>query len=434
MPISTGLDRRTDTRIAAIIAGAWAVVTLIIYWNNWAPDLGAVYFAGYFYDLGQYAEVYASPKLFFGEDTPQSWEDAVVALGHSGDIVFPFVYPPIWAAIAAPFAGAMAPTTFFQMVYVVHVAMMVASIFLAYRIVRPGIGLSIWVAVSAGLLFASIISVSALFHNQPQISVTFFIILAMERYRSGAMVQAGLALAMAATIKISPALLILLFVADRQWRAVAAFTLLGGIILGLSFLVAGPELHWVFLDKIRLISGQIALMKVNFALEAYIYEIWALVTGHQLDTDPLIGQFSVPEPGWVAVVARSALVAGLAIAFLATRQLADDLRLPVRLTLVLLVTTLAAPLGWTHHYLGVLFLTPLFYRLYSRSTASMLMIGFALITNVGVFGLLSDHSTRVHLQMLLGVTSMLGMILLILAAPVLRNSIVGLSGKGAQTA
>ena len=433
MPISTGLDRRMDIRVAASIAVAWAVVTLAIYWNNWAPDLGAVYFAGYFYDLGQYSEVYASPELFFGEDTPQSWENAVAALGHSGDIVFPFVYPPIWAVIASPFAGMMTPAAFFKLVYLVHVAMITVSIFLAYRIVRPGIGLGIWVAVSAGLLFASIISVSALFHNQPQITVTFFIILAMERYRSGAMVQAGLALAMAATIKISPALLILLFVADRQWRAVAAFSFLGAVILGLSFVLAGPELHWIFLEKIRLISSQIALMKVNYALEAYVYEIWSLLAGLRLDPDPLIGQFSVPEPAWVAVIVRGALVGGLITAFLVTRQLGDDLRLPVRLTLLLLVTTLTAPLGWTHHYLGALLLAPVFYRLYSRTTASMLMIGFALITNVGVFGLLSDLSTRVHVQMLVGVTSMLGMILLILASPVLRESTERLARKSAQT-
>ena len=77
-------DRR-NLALGSVVLGLWAVWTITRYLGHWTPDLSALYMAARFYGLGEFAEVYASPARFFGQDFPQSWIDAVAALGHPGE-------------------------------------------------------------------------------------------------------------------------------------------------------------------------------------------------------------------------------------------------------------------------------------------------------------------------------------------------------------
>lgn len=422
MSIRTKLDHGTSSVLALVIAAFWAAIILTHFWNFWAADLSALWFAGYFYHLGEMGQVYASPERFFGEDMPPSWVMTLASLGHAGEHIFPFVYPPIWAALLAPVAGALDPLTFFNIVYVWHVIVIIWAVFLAFRIAEVELPVFIWAAISFGLLWGSFIAMSAIIHNQPQITVTFLVILAVERLKAGRSVTAGAVLGLAAAIKLTPLFLVILFLWYRDWRAIFAFGIVSGSIGALSFLIAGPELHWVFLEKLKIISSQIAVMKVNFTVETFLFEMHAFLTGTPIGNEVPIDQFPVDEPLWITVATKLLMAAFLGWTLFACRNLdrADTFRiLPVSL---MLIATLFGPLGWTHHYLLQLLLLPTVFALYSRNTATMILLAFLCLTNTRLFAVFDANSITIHLHMIAGVLTMVGLLAVFTLAPAARKS------------
>lgn len=417
MASSFGLSDRADRRLAFLIAIGWLALTLPFFWNSWPPDLSAMFIAGHFYATGIPEGVYAAPPGFFGTERPQLWIDFATSIGQEEATLYPYVYPPIWAAITAPLTQWLAPFAYFNLFLTVQLLMTAAAVFLVHRMVRPGLSQTIWAAICFALLWFSLISTSAFVHNQFQITVTFFIILAFERYAAGRSVAAGLALAVAATIKITPALLVLIFLLDRDWRAIAAFTVLGAIVTGASVMLAGVQLHLDFVDRLQQITQVVAVMKVNHNLEAYLFQLDALITGNRIDPRPMIRDQVAPEPLWITIVVRLTLLAGIVLVIWRTRALAPVQRIPARLIGLLLVSTLCAPLGWTHHYLPILLLLPMLFVFYPVHQAAAVIFAFGVVSNVQVFIILSRLSTVVHWHVIAGVTTMLAVFLLVVVAP-----------------
>ena len=410
------LEDRADLQISLVLMASWAAITITANWGNWPPDLSALFLAGHFWSSGQYDLVYAAPDGFFGPGV-QSWADELARLGHGGETFFPFVYPPIWAALAAPLAQTLGPTGFFNTFYVIHILMIAASVLLAYRVVRPPVPLVLWCVLSCALLYLSLIAVSAIYHNQLQIMVTFLIILSLERYSSGASITAGIALGLAAAIKISPAALGLIFLLDRDIRAAVATAVTGGLLLALSLLIAGPELHQEFLARVREISSQIAVMHVNWNIEAYLLQLHALVTGTPLHGPQAIDNFATPEPLWVTIATKVILVAGVALVVARTRGLPRQDALRIRPLGLMMVLTLCGPLGWSHHYLTILILLPGVLTFLQPIRAVAILVIIAGLTSLGVFSLVKPLGVQVHAQALFCTTVLLAIFALFFARP-----------------
>jgi len=410
------LEDRADLQISIVLLASWAAIAISSNWGHWPPDLSALFLAGHFWAAGQYDLVYAAPEGFFGPGV-QSWADEIARLGHEGETFFPFVYPPLWAALAAPLAERLGPSGFFNSFFVAHILMIAVSIMLTYRLIRPPVPMVLWCVISCALLFTSLIASSALFHNQLQITVTFLIILALERYKSGASITAGIALGLAAAIKITPVALGLIFLLDRDHRAVAATALTGLTLLALSLAIAGPDLHAQFLTSVRDISGQIALMHVNWNIEAYLFQIKTLITGPPLHSLPLIPNMALAEPLWTRIATIAICIAGLAFVLTRTQHLSPEDRLRLRPFGLLLVLTLCAPLGWSHHYLPILLLLPSILTIRPPIRAIALIMIFACLTSLPVFSLIKPLSTHIHMQAMLPITVLLATFALFFARP-----------------
>ncbi len=412
-------NARADVLVAVLIAVLWFCLTLPSFWNTWPPDLSAMYFAGHFYNTGNLDGVYAAPTGFFGPDFPATWSDYMTALGASEEVVFPFVYPPIWAALVAPFTAWVPPYAFFNTILVFHLALIAASTFLTYRIARPALPLAVWVGVSCVLLLFSQISTSAIFHNQAQIFVAFLTILSVERLLAGRSFQAGAVLALAASLKLSPIFLCLIFILEKDWRALAATLIVGGALGLMSLGVAGFDLHTVFVARLAEISSQIAVMKVNYNLEALLAELSTLVGLIEAKTDVngAILDYAIGEPLWVTILVWASLVAGAYAVIVRTQNLRQGKRVLLRLNGLLIVLTLCAPLGWTHHYLATLLLLPSLLVLQSALAAFLGMGVFAVSTSVWAFITLTDIAVPVHINVLVGVSAIILLLALFMLAP-----------------
>jgi hypothetical protein len=375
-------------------------VLVLAHWRHWPGDLAAVYFAAGFWAEGRFSEIYAAPALFFGTDYAPSWTAAVTASGHADEIVYPYVYPPIWAALFAPVAAALTPDRFFQLAYAVQIPLIAASILLAWRIMGRPFGFTRWVLVSLVLFMLSMPMTQSLTLNQPQILVGFLTLLAMDRLGAGRAVLAGAILGLAAAIKLSPILLLVLFLPDRDWRRLAAALGTAALIAALSLIVAGWPLHRAFLDRLATISGEVVVTEINYALKTMFYML----------TDPggdgLVAATKrvlvAPLPAWINPLLVALFVVGSTLLLARLRGLAPAERLRRGLAPMLILATLTAPLSWAHHYLTALLLVPGLVALWPRAVAWPAILAIALAQNALVLRWLNPADVTDGLPMYVG--------------------------------
>ena len=402
---------KLGNRIApALIVGASLVFTFWSVWDNWAPDLSALYMAAKFFSLGEYDQIYAAPPQFFGPHIPLRWQELVEQLGHGRDQALPYAYPPLWAALFAPLARALDPTQFFNLFYTVQVPMMGGMVWLGWRLMQPSrLTPVVWALLSVVLMQTSFIPLFALYHDQPQITVTFLTLLAMERLLAGQSRWAGIALAVAATIKITPAMFVLVFVLRRDWRAFWAFVAAGGALTLASFVLAGPDLHQVYLQRIAQIGATIPAMNVNWSLEPVLYQLSLLAQGESFTRNAWSANIWA-EPAWITITMRLILIALLGAAVVLARRLAPREQVRLLTPSLLIIVAVTGPLGWTHYYLGVIFLLPGLIGVFRGPAGPVLFLVFALLFNKSVSLALHQIESPFYIPMLVGVATVLALL------------------------
>lgn len=343
---SAGLDKA----MAALLLGVWVWLALMIQHDIWAPDLSAVYIAGWLWAEGAVDLIYAAPGGFMG-GAVADWVPDLPGVGDR--TTFPYLYPPLWAALVAPLASRMPPGDFFNAVALVQVPLLAASVVLAGRLAKPpSMRWSVWSLWGVALLSLTTPAIHLFWQNQPSILVGFLTLLAMERLVAGRGAQAGTVLALAAAIKLTPAAFVLVFLTERNTRALAAFALAGLALALLSVAVAGWPLHGAFLTSLSAVSEVVALSGSNVSLKAAFLDVSAWLRG--------------VEPGAIWVSAPPALSAGVTAAaaglvLLLGRWLAPLPAAPRRALAVLalgVILPLFGPLGWQYYYLPPLLMLP----------------------------------------------------------------------------
>lgn len=375
---SRAADARAELGLSILLLAAWSALTIWLQWGHWAEDLSAIYIAAHLWQTGQADLIYAAPPGFFGGAAPE-WQPVLDGLGIGDRITFPYVYPPLWAALLAPLTEAAGPQAFADAVTLVQVPLLAASVLLAGRLVRPAaFPFWLWSLVGLLILTASLQSYIALWHNQPTITVTFLVLLAFVCLAEGRPVAAGAALALAAAIKLTPAAFALIFLVDRQYRAIAAFALVGGALGLLSLALAGPDLHLVFLDSLGAIRESVLLNAVNVSLlPALMSAGSALGFLPPFDAEAHLVVLRPVPPGLGLALSLAALaLAGILAAGL--RRQPGPLRRVIGLFALSIVLALFGPLGWLHYYLLPLLLLPGLFGLCSQRTAMLLCLAVAL--------------------------------------------------------
>lgn len=348
-----------DIFIATIIAGLWTLQIIQQFWNHSPPDMTALYFAGYFFDIGRFDLVYAAQENLFMSGTIESWQLAFDEIGYSGDSVYPFVYPPIWAAFLSLFPAHLDPIIFFRLTYILQTPLIPVSIFLAWRIMGKVIPLAVLMLMMLVLLRLSVFGLSTFSNNQPAILITFLLLLWLDQLNNGNRKVALVALALASAIKIYPAALALIYVLNKQHRQLGWYIAIMAIFLALSFAVAGSEMHWVFLEQVRKISAVVVVTSPVYGLEAFLAQIQF---SNNLDTIygliPYPPQYQVVEPLWIKITMPAIFLTALAYLVKKYRTAGTAWRTIAFPAALFVLVPLCGPLGWVYHYLPALFLAP----------------------------------------------------------------------------
>jgi len=352
--------RSKETLLSVAICILFVLAAYLVYHNDWFQDMSAVWIAAGFIADGQPDYMYLAPDRFFIGEMPGIWAERGLASGATDTSkLVPYVYPPLWAALLAPFTTVMSAQTFFSATQITQIVVLAIAPFLAWRIAGGTNAKLTYTAIAYALLYLSLPSALALFQNQPQILVTVLIVLAFERYSAGRSGQAGAILATAAAIKLTPAAFLLIFLYDRDPRAAAAFVLTFAAFALLSILLVGWDAHTVFLERVRQFDGHIIATAHNHSLSV----IWAQISDWPAVSDALqleTPMMTLENPAFLGAAMKLVFLGSVLVFFRQTRQLGHNARLAVRVLGVGIMLALTAPVGWAHYYLlPVLFLPAL---------------------------------------------------------------------------
>jgi len=297
-----------------LLAAAFVVFSQSLFAAAPSADLRALWLAGQMLAEGRPDLVYPAEIGVFTMRPPPEWLPWLAARGHSGE-VFPYIYPPLWAWLAArsglPFEALESAAR------LINPALLVAMLLLARRLAAPAMHPAGYLAPGLAVFALTTVGSVALYQNQPQILVAFLTVLAVERAEHGAPRLAGAALALAAAIKLYPAFFALVFLILGWRRALGAFVITGGALAALSVAVAGWPLHGEFLSVLARISDTAMLTKLNYAFESALgflfhAEAGQLIRAAKLGADAGGGGWQVlAKPAALAFGLRLAQVAGL---------------------------------------------------------------------------------------------------------------------------
>lgn len=363
-----------DRVLAALILAGWAAAALALHWNDWAADLSALLIAGALWDSGQPELIYAAREAFFS-GAPAAWDEIRAGLGISGrGPSFPYVYPPLWAVLAAPLTQMLAPQAFLNAVMAVQVPMLAAAVVLAGRIARPpGMSRTVWALWGVAVLTLSMPGWLALMLGQPSITVAFLTLLSVERLKAGRPLTAGAVLALAAAIKLSPAILALIFVIDRAPRALAGFAGAGAALAGASVALAGWPLHADFLESLARVGDLWPMSALNLSLGPALLALGGWAGFWPLPAPP----GAATPPDLLALAVKIALPVAAAVLVLRARRWPRDAALAGGALGLAILGPWLGPLGWQHYYIPTLLLIPGLARLIP-ARAAWTLAGLAL--------------------------------------------------------
>jgi len=367
--------------LIAVILVAFTWLCRAGYATGSSADLRAWWMASEAFGAGQMSAIYPAETDVFTMRPAQAWQDSALARGEE-TALYPYLYPPLWVALGAPLTRVFTFAQASALASILNPALLGAMILLAHRAgsipLRPRHSLFLGLLLTAGTL----IGWPAIYESQPQILVAALVVLAVERDRSGAPLQAGAALALAAALKLYPALFVLVWLLAGRGRPLAAFVVVGGA-LGLgSIALAGWPLHRVFLDQMAVLSGSVLLTNINFNLDAIVSQLFWLdgmtriteMTTRPLGPDGAKGWYVLAKgPVWAAAskLAMLAAVAGFALAM---RRRSRAAQAAYGWPGMMIALALVAPLSWSYHYLAPAVFAPALLAAFGPRRGGLLLL------------------------------------------------------------
>lgn len=347
----------SPTRLAALILLAGFALSLYWYLPTYSADLMATWLAGSFLKMGRPDQVYPAVTEYFLMYPPSEWRSYMLETYNYSGPIYPFLYPPLWAKIAAW----MSMADFWRITVVailINSALQMATVWLAWRATRTSLHPGLFMGLAVVFLLGTHIGTISLQQNQPQIFVSCLLVLAVERSRARAPVSAGLALAIAASIKLYPAIFALFWLFGRERRAFASFAVFGAALGLTSILWAGWPLHQAFLEQVRLISNSVLVTGITVNVDAAVAQIFF---GDSLARVPALEPPTAvnPDPGWYSMARPEAwrmisgfvLLSAIAALTYAFSRADRNTRASVLWPLALTAVALLSPITWAYYYL-----------------------------------------------------------------------------------
>ncbi len=327
------------------------------------------------------AGIFYANKAGDGRSAFIRWRHQVLAFW-GGENIYDgqmFPNPPIMPLTLLPLMT-LPPVVGAMCWFVLKVALTAVSVWFCFDMIRPrGRPLASW--IQAAIVFFSLRPIlSDLHHGNNNLVILFLIVAALQAWRKGYDVLAGLVLALAITYKVTPALFVPYFAYKRSWRVLGATALgMGIFLLVVPSLIIGPQFNgaclgmwWHRMLSPYLTRGVVGDQEMN---QSMVGVLTRLSTAPRGVVGPyarkLVGLNIVTWAPRMVIILVKMLSLGL-VALLAvlcrTRTLRrTDPRLLGEFALIVLTMLFVSERSWKHHY--VTLLLPYSYLMYEFALA-----------------------------------------------------------------
>ena len=368
-----------DLAFTIAVLAAFAYLARTLFFGGSSADLLAVWLSASQFAQGNLDQIYPPSTDLFTMQPPDGWLTLARGIGHDGP-VYPYIYPPLWAALLAPLTAAVDLAAMKSAASTVNLALIIGTVVAAFRASRYRAPMWSYFAISLPLLSLTTPGLLAMHENQPQIMVSFLLVLTLERMRHNSFALAGLALALAASLKIFPAFFVILWIINGQWRAVGAFALFGGALAGASVWIAGWPLHALFLDQLVSISRTVLTTGYSYNLNSVIaYQffdaqlLYVDAVGHPMASETVsVGWEYLPKNGLWRALNMVALLS--AILWAAVRIRGNPGRECTVWVFAFGAMALLGPISWPYYYIPLLAFMPLVTERLGTATGLFILV------------------------------------------------------------
>lgn len=310
-------------------------------WSGDGADLASLFVAARLMAAGHPEHIYASDPGYMDIISNAVWIAAAEAGGYTSIRHYIYLYPPLWAAALAPIACRMDFATFHAIVVPAALASIAITLVAAAATWNRTFLRPLPLILLLAAVFASWPMYRTTTLGQVQPLVALLVVTAMIASQRGRPAFAGCALALAASVKLVPALLALYWLFSGRRTAALWFAGTGAALAVASVVLAGWPAHATFLERLREVGLGYSGLPENQAVIAWIGEILT-----PMPVGFITGRIW-PVPGWVrGVVLAAAAAAVIAICRVAPR---DDKSDALAMSALFLIAMIASPIAWFHY-------------------------------------------------------------------------------------
>jgi hypothetical protein len=340
---AVGTSRRAAAYVVLVLVlAAWSAMNVTPAWDAPGYDLSALVVGAKVVRDGGFAHAYDHDREFYNRADSEAFRRAGQELGFS-DVSTPFVHPPLLAVLARPLTSIPYRTVARGWLVAALLATLL-GLWLGARFFAPSLRSPLaWSLVGAALVFFEPIRYALwLAQTTPFIfCLTMAALLLADRKRP---ITAGLLLAIAAFVKLTPAIFVFAWLWRRDYRAAAAC--LGGVVALaiLSLAVAGIAPNLEYVARVREISAETVIAYNNHALAAFIERMAQPVNE--------IYRWKIfPLSATVRTATAGAAIAMTGLGFWAFKPLDATTRTRLACGVLALITLLVPSIGWTHYFM-----------------------------------------------------------------------------------
>jgi hypothetical protein len=339
------MPRIRDRQISLVILLLFTLLGIVRHLDG-GDDLAASYFGCQLLASGQASHLYSHSAVDFATVDDPVWHTLAANANFLPPVgyVHPYVQTPLWAFALQPACTRISFQAFNRIFIVLVMLATTGMLLLVLHFWTPILFRPIPVALICALFYRAEPLRYALALTQAHVIFLLFTLLAILLAQRNRPIAAGTLLAIAASIKMTPAFLILYWLARRQFKPALSFVISFAAICIFTILATGPSVTLAYLHELSEISNVLLVSYNNQSLAA----TWMT---HTVPTNELLAFRIYPLPAVIKITSLLAIVtASLAGGWLDRKNALRYLP-PYGAIFAMVAATVLTPIAWTHYFI-----------------------------------------------------------------------------------
>ena len=336
------LSPRANTWLILLLLALFVAIGYHRFATDTGDDLAASYLGCRLVASGDDAHLYAhDPTDFAAVGNDDEWQTAADD-GHFDSWLHPYVQTPLWAWSLQPLCTRLPFAAFDRLFDALTLVSFAALIWGTARTWAPRLWHPAAIALTLLALWFSTPFQYAMTLMQTHI---FFVLLTLAAviFAARRPVAAGTLLALAAAVKLTPAIFLVYWLLTRRYRATVAFLAVSVLLLVTARLTAGSALFADYLATLHRVSATLLISQNNQSLAAWLM-------GHRYPVAEVFHLRILPLPRALQLLSTLLILASALTAGLFDRPTTTSpQQTPLGALFLLIAVTVFTPIAWTHY-------------------------------------------------------------------------------------